>query len=363
MKKQNKIPLYHKKIGMFTDIHFGRRSNSRVHNQDCLDYISWFCEKIKKTNDYSHIFFLGDWFESRSAINIETLEYSYKGLQLINNLGLPTKVIVGNHDLHKRTTRDIHSIRMFNEFTNIQVIDEIFVEDNLLISPFLFHEEYGKLIQYNDLYAWFGHFEFKNFEVTGYGTILDHGPDHKLFKGPKRIFTGHFHKRQNIDNIHFIGNCYPMDFGDAGDNKRGMATYEIESDKLTFTDWEECPKYLKVKLSDIIANKWNPLPKMSVRCIVDTELSFQEGQDLKEALIKDCNLRDFFLEEDKLNKQGLLEGDSVKINDGDLDFTGVDDLVIKQLESINDPNLKQIQPKKLVEIYKNIKVETSKQVD
>jgi len=35
-----------KKVACFTDIHFGLKSGSRTHNQDCEDFVSWFCETV-----------------------------------------------------------------------------------------------------------------------------------------------------------------------------------------------------------------------------------------------------------------------------------------------------------------------------
>jgi DNA repair exonuclease SbcCD nuclease subunit len=354
---QNK-PEEFKKIAIFTDIHLGRRSNSRIHNQDCLDYVKWFCNQVKDKG-YSHVAFLGDWFESRSAINIETIEYSYQALQMINDLNLPVYFCVGNHDLHRRTTREVHSVRMFNEMSNFVVVDKPLVVDNLLFSPYLFEEEYPSLLKHNNLWAWLGHFEFKNFVLTGQSKVAEHGPDHKLFAGPKKIFSGHFHKRQSQDNVNFIGNVYPMDFGDAGDYERGMCTYYVQEDKVTFTNWSDCPKYLKTTLSDVLVDKWKPLQKMYVKCIIDSELGYQEAQELREAMVETYNLRDFVLEEDRALKQGLLEGDNCKVEETLLDFSSIDDLVIKQLETVKDDKKSKIDGAMLVEIYKSLPAEAT----
>jgi len=354
-----KKPVDFKKIGMFTDIHFGRRSNSKIHNQDCLDHITWFCDKIKKAGDYSHVAFLGDWFESRSAINIETMEYSYEGLKMLNSLGIPVYFIVGNHDLHRRTTRDVHSVRMFQEMTNIIVIDKPTVVDNLLFSPFLFESEYAAMIQYNDMYAFLGHFEFKNFVITGHNTVMEHGPDHKLFNGPKKIFSGHFHKRQANDNVIYIGNAFPMDFGDASDDERGMCTYFVQQDKVVFDNWTDCPSYLKTSLTKVIADSWSPKPKMKVKCIIDVELDYSAAQELRDGMIEAYQLRDFILEEDRAAKQGILEGDSAKVTeDIGVDFSSIDDMVIKQLEAAKDDKALKVDVATLIELYKNIVVET-----
>ena len=282
------------------------------------------------------------------------MEYSYEALQRLNGLGLPVYFIVGNHDLHRRTTRELHSVRIFNEFDNIVVIDKPTVVDNLLFCPFMFDHEYPSLIKHNDLWAWIGHFEFKNFVITGYNTVMDHGPDHKMFSGPKKIFSGHFHKRQGQDNVQYIGNVFPADFGDAGDINRGMCTYLVKEDKIEFTDWKDCPTYYKTRLSEVIDDKWMPLPKMKVKCIVDIEISYQDAQELREAMIDTYKLRDFLLEEDREAKQGVVEGDNVKVTESMLDFTGIDDLVINQLEILKTDAKIKVDPDLLIALYKDL---------
>jgi DNA repair exonuclease SbcCD nuclease subunit len=286
------------------------------------------------------------------------MEYSYRGLQILNDIGLPIYFVVGNHDLHKRTTRDVHSVRMFNEMSNFKVIDRVTVEDGLLFSPYLFEHEYPALIQHStELWAFAGHFEFKNFVITGYNTVMDHGPDHRLFAGVNKIFSGHFHKRQVQDNVHYIGNAFPMDFGDVADKERGMCTYHVLEDKVIYKDWDDCPKYAKVKLSAVMEDKWNPEPKLRVKCVVDIEIGYQDAQDLREAMIEAYDLRDFILEEDREAKLGLLEGEDIKMTESALEFTSVDDLVVKQLELLKEDKALKIDAASMIAIYKDLKVE------
>jgi hypothetical protein len=221
----------------------------------------------------------------------------------------------------------------------------------------LFDHEYPDLLKHNELLAWFGHFEFKNFIITGNSVVMEHGPDHKMFSGPKRIFSGHFHKRQGQDNVQYIGNVFPADFGDAGDINRGMCTYDVKEDKMEFRDWDGCPSYYKTHLTDVIEGKWTPLPKMKVKCVVDVEISYQDAQELREGMIKEYKLRDFVLEEDREAKQGVLEGENVTVTENMLDFTGIDDLVTQQLEVLKlDPNIK-VDPDFLISIYKDLPIE------
>lgn len=330
-----------------------------MHNRDCVDFVMWFCEQVKEIKP-THVGFLGDWFESRSAINIETLHYSYEALKLLDELNIPVLFVVGNHDLYRRTTRDVHSVGLFNELKNFTVVDKPMVIDGCLFSPFLFEHEYPNLAEHNALPAWFGHFEFSGFYITGYNTLLERGPSHKSFSGPKKIFSGHFHKRQANDNVVYIGNTFPMDFGDAGDNERGMAVYDLPNDKVEFKNWEACPKYVKINLDQVMEDKWKPSPKLKVKCIVNTDISYTDAQELRESLIKEHDLRDFILEEDRAVKQGLLESDTVKVDITGTDYANVDDLVVKQLEAAaEDTAFKdKYNVELLVDLYKGLKVES-----
>jgi DNA repair exonuclease SbcCD nuclease subunit len=347
-----------KRIAMFTDIHFGKKANSRQHNQDCIDFVKWFCDQVKADPSITHVGFLGDWFENRAAINIETLDCSYESLKTLNELGLPIVFCVGNHDLHRRNSRDVHSVRMFSELSNFTVIDQPTVIDGLLFTPFLFDEEYAGLLQHNKLQAWFGHFEFQGFYLTGYNTIMEHGPDPKLFTGPKKIFSGHFHKRQANGNICYIGSTFPFDFGDAGDAERGMAVYDVVADDVDFIDWPDAPTYEKVKLSTVVGGNWKPIANARVKCVIDTDIAYTDSQALREAMIAEFGLRDFALEEDLEAKRELIEGEDVDSDASALEFNSVDELVINQLEqAVKDSSKDKYDIKLIIELYKSLKVE------
>ena len=340
-----------KKVAMFTDIHFGKKNNSSVHNQDCLDFVTWFCENAKKVKADA-VMFLGDWFENRNAVNVMTLNYAHEALKMLNGLGVPVYIIVGNHDLYHRGNRKIFSTRIFEELTNIHIVsDPIVVEDKFLITPYLFADEYPTLAKYNNLPYWMGHFEFRNFVVTGSDRRMEHGPDHKLFTKPTFIFSGHFHKRQAVDNVVYIGNTFPMDYGDAWDDARGMAILDTSNDDVDFIDWEDCPKYRKIKLSDILSDPSIRFPeKCRVRCVVDADIGYSEAQSLREEMIKQLSLREFSLEENVTEKKDALAGDD---DQEDIDLSSIDDAVIKML-STGVTNMTTISAAKLVEIYQQL---------
>lgn len=350
-----------RKTASFTDIHFGRKSNSDVHNQDCVNFIKWFCEQVRKDPEIDSIVFMGDWHENRNALNISTLTFSYQGAKLLNDLGLPIYFCIGNHDLYHRHTRELYSVVPFHEFSNYIVVNEPIIVPEMgegaLISPFLFHDEYPNLVEHLNLQSWFGHFEFKGFVVTGYTITMPTGPDPVDYSGPD-IFSGHFHKRQSNKNIHYTGNTFPMDFSDAGQTDRGMCVYNHDTRKHYYIDWAECPKYSKFKLSALLDDTSTIHVDSRVKCIVDVPISYEESTALRQTFMDTFQLREFSMEESQdlydalTGTEHILNEDGEEI-DGEVKLASVDDLVVQMINSIDTPHIENAM---LTQIYQQLRV-------
>jgi len=314
-------------------------------------------------------FFLGDWFENRSALNIATLNFAYQGAKRLNNLGLPVYFCIGNHDLYHRHTRDIHSIIPYQEFSNFILINDPTVVSSIgngvLLCPYLFHHEYDDLKKYFNIPIWAGHFEFQGFTVTGHGIKMQTGPNPKQFggpKGPKHIFSGHFHKRQQQDNIQYIGNVFPMDFGDVGDVNRGMMVYDYTVDNIKFINWPDCPQYVKAKYTDILDGTVNIPLESRVRCIMDDpSASYEEVMFVRATWIEKFNLREFIMEETSDFADALSDTTTtVDVNGVEITTTvdsigteihTFDELVVKMLQDIKSEHIDNTL---LVEQYRKI---------
>ncbi len=342
------------KAALFTDIHFGRKSNAEQHNQDCLNFITWFIEQIKEDPSIDHIVFMGDFFENRSAINIATLSKAYNAVKMLDALDIPVFFIIGNHDLYHRNNRTVYSTEIFDSLKNFTLIDKpIFIEHvgvkGSLFCPFLFPDEF---IEYRDLInsspVVFSHLEFKGFIITGDTVVMEHGPDPDNYDKPKKIFCGHFHKRQQKDNIYYIGNTFPMDFSDANDNERGFAIYDHKKNSVVFHEWPDAPSYVKTKLSELLSSHKTILKSQAtVKCLADQDITLEESNKLKETFVKDYNLREFTFEE---------ETNTDTLEDTDIDLSGMElestnNIVINLLGRIEE---KKIKTSTLIEIFKGL---------
>lgn len=342
-----------KKVAMFTDIHWGARGNSDQHNEDNLEYTKWFIKNVKKEGA-SHILFLGDWFESRNHINIKTLNYSQEAARLLNSVGIPIIFIVGNHDLYLKSDRGIFSTNIFQDLENFILVDNpVYLDDGKwLITPFLFKEEYPELVsEINSARYVAGHFEFRNFVVTGSDKLSEHGADATSFSKPKFIFSGHYHKRQASKNVIYIGNTFPTNYGDAGDSERGMCVFDVGTDDVSFIDWPKAPMYFKVRLSQMLAENMDFPKNARVRCILDCDVLYTEVQNLKEEMMRIFSLREFGVEIDAdLKKEVLSEGLDMET---DVDLTSLE-VSVRQLISEGVSATSNIKPEILIKLYEEL---------
>lgn len=342
------------KLCQFTDIHWGARNNSQQHLDDCNEYIDWFIEQVRIEKP-SHIAFLGDWFENRNAINVNTLNASTQAARKLNGLGIPVIFIVGNHDLYHRQDREVFSTDSFADLENFIIIDEpVSLNDEWLATPFIFRKEYPEMVAAINTHKYvLGHFEFRDFVVTGDTRLMEHGPDCRDFAKPRYIFTGHFHKRQTYQNVVYIGNPFPTNYGDAGDADRGMAVFDVTNDDVYFHNWEGVPMFFKTRMSRIIGGDCDFPAKSRVRCLLDMDIGYSDIQSLREELIEEFQLREFSVEEDIAARKELLsEG---QVLEGQLDLSSLDNTV-RQLITEGVAGGSSIDPQELIRLYEEIQI-------
>ena len=111
-----------KKVACFTDIHFGLKNNSRIHNIDCEQFVEWFCETATTQNCDTCIF-LGDWHHNRATINVSTMNYTVANIGKLSEAFEKVYLIMGNHDLYYREKREINSVPFAHMWDNVIIVN------------------------------------------------------------------------------------------------------------------------------------------------------------------------------------------------------------------------------------------------
>lgn len=348
------------KMALFTDYHVGK-SQSLYYTSVVREYMDWFCNMVASDPTIDCVGFLGDWHETRSSIPTDTMNLTHEMLSRLDALNLPVYLVVGNHDLFNRENRAIHGCIFFDKFKNIRVIDEPMhcpeFDGSALFSPYLFHGEYQHYLKAARDKHLLGHFEFKGFVITGYSVTLESGPDSSEYGNFSSILSGHFHKRQQMRNVTYIGNTFCTSFGDANDTDRGAAVYEFDTQKLTFKNWELGPKFLTTTLSDLVAgsaHQHSLTERTHVRCIADCDMSYEDHMELKRSLTKEFGVRTFTVEQDVKAAREIVEDTMTGVSLEDMRKMTVDELVRKMLQQVQSDS---INPTTLVDLYQSLRVE------
>ena len=332
-----------KKVACFTDIHFGLKGGSRTHNTDCEQFVDWFCDTAQ-ANGCETAIFLGDWHHNRSTTDVSTMNYTVSNLERLNASFEKVFFILGNHDLFYKDKREINSIEFMRLFPNIIAIKDPLTMEDVTILPWLVGDEWRDVPKIKSRYI-FGHFELPSFYMNAMVQMPDHGQlQRSHFQHQDYVFSGHFHKRQQNNNIVYIGNAFPHNYADAGDDDRGMMILEWGG-KPEYISWPDQPIYRTYKLSQIIDTPEKLLrPKMHCRVTIDLPITFEEANFIKEKFMPEYDLRELMLIPEKIE----VDANSTPI---DINFESVDTIVMNQINAIDSDTFDK---SLLLEIYSDL---------
>lgn len=266
-----------KKVAYITDTHIGARGASKTFREYFKTYFKEILFPHFKENKIDLIIHGGDFFDSRTSISLADIDYILNEfIPLVEEYGIPMKVIAGNHDTHYRNTNKINSLALLKSSSCIEVIDET-VEvietknGKIVLCPWINsenHEDFVSEIKKHegDNNTLVGHFDINGFRMYKSSILSSGGLDQNIFKGYKRVLSGHYHHHSTIGNITYLGSLFYLNWEDAFD-WRGFSVYDVEKDT-----------YEKVE---------NELSLFSV-------LNYEEAKDLSDKeLIDSC--KDFFV--------------------------------------------------------------------
>lgn len=333
-----------RRAAVITDIHWGLKSNSLSHNQDCEKFVDWFIELAKQQNCDTG-FFLGDWHNHRANINLQTLQFSVKALEKLGRAFDNFYFIPGNHDLYYRDRRDIHGVVWAHHIPNVHICNDWFQAGDVIIAPWLVGNDYKKVPKMSARYM-FGHFELPGYLMNAMIEMPDHGEiKREHFQNFDHVFTGHFHKRQTQGNISYIGNCFPHNYSDVNDDQRGCMILSW-GETPEFHAWPDQPRYRIYGLSEVLADPDRLLqPHMYVRVMLDVPVSYEEANFVKETFVSQYNLREVSLIPNKNtdSEQNFLPAD--------IKFESVDQIVTDQIVNIDS---EFYDTKLLLKIYQSL---------
>ena len=142
------------------------------------------------------------------------------------------------------------------------------------------------------------------------------------------VFSGHFHKRQQMKNVTYMGNAFPHNYADAWDDDRGMMILE-HGGQPKYINWPSMPRYITIKISQLLEDPEKILKaKMYVRVTLDIKISYEEANFIRETFIDKYQLRELQLIPEQIEQA---QQPTVQVQK----FDSVDQIVIKQLQGVD----------------------------
>ena len=330
-------------VVVFSDLHLGMRNNSRQHNDWCLQFVEWTVNQAR-SRGIKTCLFLGDWSHNRSSVNVVTLNYSLQALQLLSNSFDNVVMLLGNHDLYYRDKLDTHSIPYVSLFPNVHLISTITPAGNCVFVPWLVNDEWQQISRLTQPYL-FCHAEIARFKMNAMVEMPDHGGlNSSHFQHQQLVFSGHFHKRQRKGSILYIGNAFPHNFADAGDDSRGIMFWK-PGEEPTFVQWPGAPRFRVFNLSQILADPTAYIDNQTfARITVDVDLSYEDRDFLRELFETQLQALDVSF----VSRAG---SDELEFNDEEVSFESVDSIVLSHLATIESASMDR---NLLSQIYQSI---------
>ena len=265
---------------VFTDLHIGLAGNKESRLKMCIEVIKQVIKAVK-AEKISNVLFCGDWHHSRTSLDSNALNISYK---LVTALGKCARCILicGNHDIYLKNSTDINSINIFKDIPNVELVTKTqqlqINGKKCLLVPWLGDLNYSK----ETFDFMFGHFDISSrYLVSSYveehsklkacseksskdiesDSMLSNasktndmvGDFVELAKKNGYVFAGHIHQHKEMMSkgrkFIFIGSPCQQTLGDIGCS---CGYYVIDEDgNCKFAELSSLPKHVQIMMSDI----------------------------------------------------------------------------------------------------------------
>ena len=267
-------------VAIAADLHFGIQSKfedtleaSRVMIQYCAD------------NNIDTLIILGDLFHDRKSLDIKILSNTYNLIsESKNRYNVNWITFPGNHDMYLRYSWEITSIDAFRDImTVIGKITLMTIDDiRFWVVPFI-QSEVGYLRTMDRIVE---SMEPEDNLLTHMGVKNAYYDSCFLFKTTnlvslnqfpfRRIYTGHFHVKQQVKRTYYPGSLIPLKF-DEGDHPHGFYIYDIHENDHEF-----------INIWNIYKQYSNKTPPPQYRTI--------DINKINETDVNNCNVRIVFTE-------------------------------------------------------------------
>lgn len=247
-------------VALLGDTHFGKNGfNIDFFENQMKFYQNQFFPYLLE-NNINHVICTGDFFDHGTRQDVRLLlRVKNEFLNFFEKNKIMLTVLVGNHDIYYKNTREITTLDMFDNYEYLRVIKEPTIMEigNITweLYPWLLN---GESFAPKSKYI-IGHFEINGFRMVG-NFECTFGMKPNSLKGMKQVISGHFHLKQEKDAIKYIGTPYAMDWNDVNEDKGfyildDNANLEFIRNEESYNYYEFTTKMIDEELCYFVGNR------------------------------------------------------------------------------------------------------------
>jgi DNA repair exonuclease SbcCD nuclease subunit len=247
------------RVWFITDTHLGLKNNSDDWIKIMHEYFhGWFIPLVRANYKKGDILMhLGDVYDSRQSINLKVLNLGIEVFEILSSIfsdGI--YIIIGNHDIWGKATNDINSLKSLKWIPNVNIIEEPlsikFNNKNFMLMPWRKNTETeGETLDNttpHDILCC--HCDIRGLKFNRYSDV-EKGQDKSMFKKFTKVYSGHIHYAQKIDNISMLGSPYQITRADM-DNTKSITLLNLSDMKEIVFVNDFSPRYIKIDFEDIL---------------------------------------------------------------------------------------------------------------
>jgi DNA repair exonuclease SbcCD nuclease subunit len=250
-----------KRVWMITDTHLGVRNSAEEWMEIHRDYfLNEFIPLVKREyRDGDVLFHLGDVFDSRYAITLKVIDLAIDIFEELSKIFVNgIFVLAGNHDIWKKSDNTINSLKMLKRIPNVHIID--IIPETINVAGFTFLMMPWQKDHAADLESIRTHSNGQDYlmcHMDVYGmkgsrfNTIDSGTDVRAFSSFKRVYSGHIHYRQQMENVTMLGTPYELTRSDMYNEKCVTVLDPSTGNEVHYKNTTS-PRFLSMQLSTML---------------------------------------------------------------------------------------------------------------
>lgn len=275
-----------RRVWFITDTHLGVKNSSN----EWIDYIDsyfsdWFIPLVR--NNYlpgDVLIHLGDVYDSRQSINLKVLNLGVNIFESLSDIFLDgIYIIAGNHDLWGNNSTGINSLKSLKWIPRVNIFEEpgtlILNDTSFFMMPWRknHQEEVDTLDSSLPHDVLCCHTDIRGLKFNRYSDV-ESGAEVSKFKKFTRVYSGHIHYSQKVDNINMLGSPYEITRSDM-ENPKSITVLNLDDmEEIVFRN-NYSPKFKKFYFHQILEStpeQLEPLFRNNfIDIFIDPEMSIK----------------------------------------------------------------------------------------